>query len=109
MGTCILSKKIWVFFRAASFTDACTVLGAMFGQSVTFAAVVHFSLYEMGIVGVSALLVAVEPLLVTTLQRHGILWWWRVPFWLRGVAYALLTLMVVAFGGVTQKFVYFDF
>lgn len=107
--TFVLVLITWVFFRAASFTDACTVLGAMFGQSATLATVVHFRLYEMGIVGVSALLVAVEPLLVTTLQRHGILWWWRVPFWLRGVAYAMLTLMVVAFGGVTQKFVYFDF
>jgi D-alanyl-lipoteichoic acid acyltransferase DltB (MBOAT superfamily) len=107
--TFVLVLISWVFFRAGSFADACVVLAAMFGRAAPAGTVIDFRLYEIGIVGLSAVLVALEPLLVKTAERNGILWWWRVPFWLRGGAYAALTLLVVGFGGVTQKFVYFDF
>ena len=55
------------------------------------------------------LVAAVGPWLVATLKRKGIDWWWQLPFWFRGFSYAALTLVSVAFGGVTQKFIYFDF
>ena len=99
----------WVFFRAASFTDAWAVLTALAGQSRATPATLNFRLYEFGIVGAAAILVAAEPRLVAFCERHGIAWWWRIPFALRGVAYAGLTLLFVTFGGVSQKFIYFDF
>ena len=99
----------WVFFRAASFTDAWAVLTALAGQSRATPATLDFRLYEYGIVGAAAILVAAEPMLVAFCERHGIAWWWRIPFALRGVAYAGLTLLIVTFGGVSQKFIYFDF
>jgi alginate O-acetyltransferase complex protein AlgI len=107
--TFVLVLVTWVFFRAPSFADAWAVLGAMTGQRSAAAATTSFRLYEMGIVGAAALLVAVEPLLVAACERYGIDWWWRMPYVLRGVAYAGLTLVIVGFGGTTQKFIYFDF
>lgn len=99
----------WVFFRAPSFADAWTVLTAMAGLREATGAALSFRLYEVCIVGLAALLVIVEPYLVGFSERHGIGWWWRVPFWIRGGAYAGLVLSIVAFGGTTQKFIYFDF
>lgn len=54
-------------------------------------------------------LVVLEPLLVRATARPGIEAWWRVPALMRGTAYAGLTLAIIAFGGATQKFIYFDF
>lgn len=99
----------WVYFRAANFADAWTVLSVMAGQQGDARAPVSFRLYEVGIVGLAAVLVGLEPLLVRLCERHGISWWWRLPVLLRGVAYTGLTLTIVSFGGATQKFIYFDF
>jgi D-alanyl-lipoteichoic acid acyltransferase DltB (MBOAT superfamily) len=107
--TFVLVLVTWVFFRAGSFGDAWAVLTAMAGQSEAMGKVVGFRMYELAIVAASAALVALEPAIVKMAERVGILWWWRVPFWLRGGAYASLTLVVLAFGGATQKFIYFDF
>jgi D-alanyl-lipoteichoic acid acyltransferase DltB (MBOAT superfamily) len=107
--TFVLVLVTWVFFRAGSFGDAWAVLTAMAGQSDAMGKAVSFRMYELAIVAVAATLVALEPAIVKSAQRVGILWWWRVPFWLRGSAYASLALVVLAFGGATQKFIYFDF
>lgn len=107
--TFVLVLVTWVFFRAASFGDAWAVLTAMAGQSEATGKVISFRIYELAIVAASAALIALEPAIVKTAERVGILWWWRVPFWLRGSAYASLALVVLAFGGATQKFIYFDF
>ncbi len=107
--TFLLVLVAWVFFRAPSFTEAWTVLSAMVGMRDGLATPVSFRLYESAIVTCGAVLVAAEPVLVGMAKRSGIGWWWRVPYWLRGTAYASLTLVIVAFGGATQKFIYFDF
>lgn len=107
--TFLLVLVTWVFFRAGSFADAWAVLVAMAGQAHPTGQVVVFRVYELAIVAASATLAALEPCLVKWTERVGIMWWWRVPFWLRGGAYASLTLAVLAFGGATQKFIYFDF
>lgn len=107
--TFVLVLASWVFFRSVSFADAWSVLGAMAGMHAAPAGSVSFRLYEMALVGMAALLVFTEPAIVKAAGRHGIEWWWRVPFWLRGSGYAMLTLVIVAFGGTTQKFIYFDF
>lgn len=107
--TFLLVLVTWVFFRAGSFGDAWAVLLAMAGQAEPADRPSGFRLYEHAIVAASAVLVALEPLIFKMAERVGILWWWRVPFWLRGGAYACLALAVLAFGGATQKFIYFDF
>lgn len=99
----------WVFFRASGFREAWAILSAMFGMSATPGSAVHFRLYELAIVGTAGAIACLEPAIVTRFERHGILAWWRVPFVLRGAAYATLVMVVVAFGGPTQKFIYFDF
>lgn len=99
----------WVFFRAPNFHDAWQVCAAMLGQAAPTGPVVPLRLYE--IVGVFATvgLILVEPRVVGVFQRSGIDWWWRVPYPLRGVAYASLVILLVVFGGPTTKFIYFDF
>lgn len=106
--TFLLVVVTWVFFRADSFSDAWQVLRAMAGLS-SAAGGLHFRMYEVGIVAASAALIWLEPWLVARVEKTGILWWWKFPYWMRGCAYAGLTLVIVAFGGVAQKFIYFDF
>lgn len=65
--------------------------------------------YEVAIVRVSALVVFVEPAVVKLAAGKGIGQWWRVRFPLRGIAYAVLVLLLVVLGGQTMKFIYFDF
>ncbi|SIQ74268.1 D-alanyl-lipoteichoic acid acyltransferase DltB, MBOAT superfamily [Aromatoleum tolulyticum] len=98
----------WVFFRAPNFTDAWTVCAAMLGLAEP-AALVSVRLYEVVGVLMTVVLVLIEPRIVAVFERRGVDWWWRVPFPLRGVAYASLVLAIVVFGGPTQKFIYFDF
>lgn len=107
-ATFLLVLVTWVFFRAANFGDAWAMLRAMAGHG-TAEATVHFRSYEIGIVALSGALAALEPWLVARAERAGIDWWWRIPFWFRGAGYAALTLVIMGFGGVTQKFIYFDF
>lgn len=108
-ATFMLMLVAWVFFRAADFGSATTILTAMAGLHEPASGGLAFRRYEVGIVGVGALVAALEPALVRICERRGIGWWWRVPFVLRGGAYATLVLAIVAFGGATQKFIYFDF
>lgn len=98
----------WVFFRAPSFADAWRVCEALSGFSIA-ANPVPLRTYEILGVFLTGLLVLLEPVVVDKFRQFGIQWWWRVPFLLRGVAYATLVLAVVVFGGPTQKFIYFDF
>lgn len=98
----------WVFFRAPNFTDAWTVCAAMLGLAEP-AALVPVRLYEVVGVLMTVVLVLIEPRIVAFFERRGVDWWWRVPFPLRGVAYASMVLAIVVFGGPTQKFIYFDF
>jgi alginate O-acetyltransferase complex protein AlgI len=107
--TFLLVLVAWVFFRASSFGDAWDVLRAMAGGQGRPGASVDFRLYEIAIVAAAALLAAVEPWLAGVAERKGIDWWWQLPFVFRGISYAVLTLVIVALGGVTQKFIYFDF
>ncbi|HOW49474.1 MAG TPA: MBOAT family O-acyltransferase [Rubrivivax sp.] len=108
--TLLLVLITWVFFRAANFGEAWQVLGAMAGLADgSTAPPVRFRQYELAILAAGAVLAAIEPWLVRAAARTGVGWWWAVPFWLRGGAYAGLTLVVLAFGGATQKFIYFDF
>ncbi|HET9644027.1 MAG TPA: MBOAT family O-acyltransferase [Burkholderiaceae bacterium] len=106
--TFLLVLVTWVFFRAASFGDAWMVLAAMTGLQDP-SSPLAFRRYEMLIVATAAALAWAEPVILAAFERRGIGFWWRVPYPLRGVAYAVLTLLIVAFGGATQKFIYFDF
>jgi hypothetical protein len=65
--------------------------------------------YEIAIVALSAIVVFVEPLVVTRLQKTGIASWWKVPFPLRGAAYALCSLLLLIFGGPRRSSSISDF
>ena len=66
--------------------------------------------YEIAAIMCASGIALAEPLIITGLQKSGVDWWWsKVPFPVRGLAYAGMTLFVMILGGYTQKFIYFDF
>jgi D-alanyl-lipoteichoic acid acyltransferase DltB (MBOAT superfamily) len=107
--TFVLVSFTWVFFRAARFEDAWKISGAMLGFADPAKAIAFVRLYEIFVVGAAAALVFAEPRLAEVAEARGIRQWWRMPFPLRGLAYFALALVLIVFGGRTQKFIYFDF
>jgi alginate O-acetyltransferase complex protein AlgI len=107
--TFILVCFAWVFFRAADFGQAWSICGSMVGLGHPQTNGPPVRTYEIAVITVSALLVVVEPMLVKMVAVRGIGQWWRVPFPVRGIAYAALVLILVVLGGQTMKFIYFDF
>ncbi|WP_324780159.1 MBOAT family O-acyltransferase [Thiobacillus sedimenti] len=97
----------WVFFRAPTFHDAWTITAAMLGMADA-AGAPAVRTYVQALVWASLLLVLVEPAIERALKR-GLRRWGELHFTLRGTAYAGIALMVILFGGSSQKFIYFDF
>ncbi len=97
----------WVFFRAHSFHDAWIITAAMLGLGdATELAPVRS--YVQLLVWGSLLLTLLEPSIERFL-RQGLQRWGQLHFTLRGTAYAGLALLLIVFGGSSQKFIYFDF
>ena len=97
----------WVFFRAHSFHDAWIIVAAMLGLGHAAEVTVVRSYVHLLVWG-SLLLTLLEPQLERGL-RNGLHRWEQLHFTLRGTAYAGLALMLIVFGGSSQKFIYFDF
>jgi len=97
----------WVFFRMPTFHDAWIMTASMLGlgHSTEAPTVRH---YVQALVWGSLLLTLLEPKIELVL-RHGLQRWEQLHFTLRGIAYAGLVLVVIFFGGSSQKFIYFDF
>jgi len=94
----------WVFFRAASFTDAFTLLRTMlFGSSGNI---------DIGrdpvllVAGVTAVLLAGQWLLRDRSLESA---WGLVPWWCRSFTLATLVLTVVLLPGDDRAFIYFQF
>lgn len=98
----------WVYFRAPSFSDAWQICSAMLGLADPVA-LAPVRLYEILGVIATVTLILLEPRIVRRFRSSGVDGWWRIPFPVRGIAYASLVLALVVFGGSTQKFIYFDF
>lgn len=107
--TLILTMFTWVFFRAESFDAAWQISAAMMFMATPQDSLASVRLYEEAIVGLGAVFVLIEPVLVRGLDKAGIQWWWTLPFVIRGASYAALVLVMLVLGGPTQKFIYFDF
>jgi alginate O-acetyltransferase complex protein AlgI len=97
----------WVFFRAPTFHDAWIITAAMLGFGHT-AEVPVVRNYVQILVWSSLLITLLEPRIEQGL-RLGLRRWGELHFTLRGTAYAGLVLVVIFFGGSSQKFIYFDF
>jgi len=97
----------WVFFRAHSFHDAWIITAGMLGLGhATEVAMVRT--YVQLLVWGSLLLALLEPH-IERLLKQGLQRWGQIHFTLRGAGYASLALMLIVFGGSSQKFIYFDF
>ena len=102
--TFLLTLLLWVFFRAESISHAVSYLAGIFQPSI-------LSYPEVGspkLVGVIALLVIAEWFQREkqhALQLHGAIWTKPV----RWAAYYGIVVLVIAFGGRQQEFIYFQF
>lgn len=99
----------WVFFRAEALSDAIMMTLHMLGLGEFSAPVVNIRLYQKGIVLFSLFVIYIEPTIIHAFQKRGIDWWWKLPFVARGGGYTLVILVLLIFGGDSQKFIYFDF
>lgn len=106
--TMILVSFTWVFFRAPSFHDAWTISGAMLGMTNPAGAEPTIRLYVLVGLAAAALVAVAEPLIVRNLARAQACWWAR-PWAVRGLAYFSVAMLLILFGGSSQKFIYFDF
>lgn len=107
--TFILVCFTWVFFRATNFADAWTISGAMLGLAVPVGELPQVRSYLKIFVGIAFFVAYIEHWIVRVISAQGLLSWWHVPYFIRGFLYASLILLLVVFGGGTQKFIYFDF
>ena len=108
--TYVLTSFTWVFFRTPDFDSAGMIGAAMLGLNDTDGTSIGVRGYQQMIVAAGIALVLAEPLIVRLLEKTGVDWWWgRIPFPIRGAVYASLALVTIVFGGLTQKFIYFDF
>lgn len=105
--TLILVWITWVVFRAPDFPTAWAMIAAMLGFSTALNPPEVRS-YVQVLVWASLLLTFVEPRLELFL-RQRLDAWGRLHFSLRGLSYASLALVIIVFGGSSQKFIYFDF
>lgn len=99
-----------VFFRAESWDDAWTMFYAALGMPDLSGEPIHYRSFQYGMIGGALALALLEPKIVGFLAKRDLVTlWWSRPAWLRGFAYAGLTVFLAVFGGAAQKFVYFDF
>lgn len=98
----------WIFFRAASMSDAVDLCQRLFGIATLSGTPPVVRDYMWVLTGLSFLLVILEPRIVAACSA-GLDRWERTPPVLRGTAYASIILALVLFGGSSQRFIYFDF
>jgi alginate O-acetyltransferase complex protein AlgI len=105
--TMVLVSFTWVFFRANSFGDAWKISAAMLGLAPATTEPYLRTYVWLGL-GAAALLAFSEPIIVRLLQR-GYARWWSMPWVMRGSVYFAIAMILILFGGSSQKFIYFDF
>lgn len=106
--TMVLVCFTWVFFRAPNFHDAWIICAAMLGLSSPEGAEPVIRLYVLVGIMLAALVAVAEPLLIRGVERAQARWW-SMPWSIRGFSYFVVAMLLICFGGSSQKFIYFDF
>lgn len=106
--TFILICFTWVFFRATNFADAWLISRTMLGLADAVGPAPLLRSYMLVLLAATTGLVFLEPLLERMAVRR-LDSWWRAPWLLRGLIYFAVAVVLIFFGGSTQKFIYFDF
>lgn len=106
--TMILISFAWIFFRAPNFHDAWTISSAMFGLVTTPTAEPVIRSYVLVGLAFSIFVTLIEPLIVSRMEKMHI-YWWTVAWPIRGLCYFGCAMLLIVFGGSSQKFIYFDF
>ena len=99
----------WVFFRAPSFGDAWLISEAMLGLRMPpTGSEPMIRNYVVALTLLALLLALLEPWLERA-SATKVARWWLFHWTLRGMAYATVAVVLIFFGGSSQKFIYFDF
>jgi alginate O-acetyltransferase complex protein AlgI len=103
--TFFLINVTWVFFRATDFTSAWRLLSSMFGQVTNGAALLStLSILKVSIITV--LLVGCHWLMrntrVLTVAN-------KTPWWLLGIVWAIILILLMLSQESTGSFIYFQF
>jgi D-alanyl-lipoteichoic acid acyltransferase DltB (MBOAT superfamily) len=95
----------WVFFRSADFTTAWRLLSSMFGH-VTNGAIVLSTLSVIKVAVIIVLMVTCHWLLRNTrvLNVAG-----KMPWWLVGIAWAIMLVLLILTQESSSSFIYFQF
>ena len=105
MGTFFLVNVTWVFFRSGNFTQAWRMLHAMFIRNSSGTAVLSYlDIYKVSIVIVA--LVIAHWLMRNTmvLKVAG-----KMPWWLLGITWAAMLLLIMLSQNASSAFIYFQF
>ena len=114
ISTYIITTVGWIFFRAASLSDAFTIIEKLFtpapdGIVANLKRVVLHSEYELVILCIPVLLLIIAHKLV---DKHGniVTWVNMKSRWMRWSIYYGLIMMIFLFGAFgSQEFIYFNF
>jgi len=105
LGTLLLVNVTWVFFRAADFSTAARLLGAMFGLIPGGKPLLTtIDLLKVGVLTVG--LVGAHWLLRDSSLRQAAA---RLPWWLLGAGWATLLVALVLTQKSSSSFIYFQF
>jgi D-alanyl-lipoteichoic acid acyltransferase DltB (MBOAT superfamily) len=103
--TFFLVNVTWVFFRSADFTTAWRLLGSMFGRAdrgaalLSTLAIIKIAIITIGLVTFHWLMRNTRVLTVAG----------KMPWWLLGIIWSLLLVMIILSQESSSSFIYFQF
>lgn len=103
--TFFLVNVTWVFFRSADFSQAWQLLGSMFGQSKGGTALLT-TLAIIKITVIIGLMVIAHWLMRNTTVLNVA---HRIPWWLLGIVWSILILLIIWSQESSSSFIYFQF
>jgi alginate O-acetyltransferase complex protein AlgI len=106
--TFLLICFTWVFFRASNFSDAWLISQTMLGLGSTTGAEPMIRSYVVILTAAALVFAFLEPWLERKASA-SLISWWETHWTIRGVSYAMVGIVLIFFGGSSQKFIYFDF
>jgi D-alanyl-lipoteichoic acid acyltransferase DltB (MBOAT superfamily) len=96
----------WVFFRSATFSDAWNLLSSMFGHSGAGAAPLlsTIAIIKVAVITGGMLVCHWTMRNTTVLQVAG-----KLPWWLVGIIWSILLILIFLSQGTSKSFIYFQF
>jgi alginate O-acetyltransferase complex protein AlgI len=105
LGTFFLINVTWVFFRSGDFTSAWRMLHSMFVRNSSGTALLSYlDVYKVSIIMV--LLIIAHWLMRNTMVIPVVS---KMPWWLLGIVWAAMLLLISLSQNASSSFIYFQF